>query len=830
MATASLGRLTLDLVAKIGNFTEPLNQAERKTKQVSDNMSKNLKVVASAAGIMAGSMVTASGALLAMAVDAAKADTQLAILANRAKISTTNFQILESAAAQLGVTQDQVGSIFADVQEKLGEFSATGAGGAVDFFDALKNNTKLTEAQIKSFSKTLQGKDGVEAVQLLKDKLDSLGASSQEQRFVFESLASDLGNLMPLFSDGGTLLGEYGKALEDAGVIKTKEAIEQSQILAAHTQALNIQFEGAKNQLIAGFTPALVDVASAMFNTSKNGTDLKSVGEGLGEVLKYVASVAIGVSTAIKSVGDGIGALTAIAVTAAKGDFSGVVAIYKDSQDQFDKLISSSGERFDNLWSKVDDGKNTTSELSNAILKFNQAQLKQSDGLKINTKEADENAKAKDKQAKAQEKLNREQEKARAQFDYAFSIRTVQMQMDAERQIDEIRKAAFSPAREAEYITFVKNRLNAEKDLFDANLAYEVSEHKLTEVEKANFNLALAQKEIRARTDINDQDKRSFLRAAEEKHAQELAWLDLEKRQRISDASESFRTDMENIAARYAFEREQILLNRSIGEDERKALLNASVYSQNKDESQVRDNTISDYRDVTGFYESPLVRQFEVLQQMRDLDLLNEEAYQKSKLDLTLKYGASYMDSMLGGFASLVDENSKTYAVLFAAQKAFAVAQAMLNIPQAYSKAYDAVVGTPYIGPYIAPAVGAAAAALQVAQAAQIKSVNLTGMAHDGISSIPEEGTWLLNKGERVLNPQDNKAFTDFINNREASGEPNITINNNTGANVSAGRGADGKLYVTIDEVDQLVAQSLERPSSKTSKAMNQFTNAGRRR
>ena len=112
-----------------------------------------------------------------------------------------------------------------------------------------------------------------------------------------------------------------------------------------------------------------------------------------------------------------------------------------------------------------------------------------------------------------------------------------------------------------------------------------------------------------------------------------------------------------------------------------------------------------------GFEESPLVRQFEVLQKMRELDLINEEAYQKSKLDLTIKYGASYMESMLGGFASLVDENSKTYAVLFAAQKAFAVAQAMLNIPSAYSKAYDAVVGTPFVGPYIAPAVGAAAAA-----------------------------------------------------------------------------------------------------------------------
>ena len=35
MATTSLGRLTLDLVAQIGQFVEPLNQAERKAGKLS---------------------------------------------------------------------------------------------------------------------------------------------------------------------------------------------------------------------------------------------------------------------------------------------------------------------------------------------------------------------------------------------------------------------------------------------------------------------------------------------------------------------------------------------------------------------------------------------------------------------------------------------------------------------------------------------------------------------------------------------------------------------------------------------------------------------------
>ena len=60
--------------------------------------------------------------------------------------------------------------------------------------------------RFKKFAKTLQGKDGVEALQLMKDKLDSVGASAQEQRFVFESLGNDLGNLPPLFENGGLFI------------------------------------------------------------------------------------------------------------------------------------------------------------------------------------------------------------------------------------------------------------------------------------------------------------------------------------------------------------------------------------------------------------------------------------------------------------------------------------------------------------------------------------------------------------------------------------------------------------------------------------------------
>ncbi|NWK75670.1 hypothetical protein HYG93_15655 [Acinetobacter sp. SwsAc6] len=441
MAAASLGRLTLDLAVKLGSYEQGMTQAERKTKQTTDNMNKafagfkdqvadalggtqlgsivdsfNTKIgslkggvlVAGAAlsGMAVGGIVAAIGGLTHLAIETAKADSQLLVLANRANTSVKSFQILEYASQGLGVSQDQLGSILADTQEKLGEFSATQGGGAADFFDALKNNTRLSEDQIKSFSKTLQGKDGIEAIQMLNDKLDELGVTSQERRFVFESLASDLGNLAPLFAENGRLLDDYGRALEDAGILKTEEAIKQSQLLAAQTQAVNLQFQGWKNQLVSGFMPAIVDVANAIFGTSKNGIQLQQVGEGIGSVLRSVTKVALGVSATFSIAGKLIGGVAA-AIAALKGEKINTINIMFDD---IAATLDDYGTRINSLSESSSTASKSSNNLVNAILAVNSASTKSAKGLALDTKAADENAKAAEKQAAAKTKAAKEQE------------------------------------------------------------------------------------------------------------------------------------------------------------------------------------------------------------------------------------------------------------------------------------------------------------------------------------------------------------------------------------------------------------------------------------
>lgn len=458
MATTSLGRLTLDLAVKLSEFTDGMSKAERETKQKTDNMRKSVRtfkdqvmelggsevsgaigslsdklslirsggMVAGAAlgGTLVGGAILAAGALTRLAFNTAQADVQLAILANRTNTSLTNFQVLSSASQQLGVSQEQLGSILADVQEKLGEFSATEGGGAADFFEALQNNTSLTTEQIRELGRTVQGKDGVEAIQLMKDKMDELGATQQEQRFVFESLASDLGNLMPLFEDGGKLLAKYGEELEAAGVIKTKEAIEQSQQLAAQTQALNLRYDGLKQQLSTQMMPVLNNLLGYFLDGSEKGNQFGGVVKGIGYAAKATGTIIVGLAAGVSSL---VKAFTAVydqfynlgqtgrAFWEADGVLAKIDALNAGmsraqtlASTSVSEILGTFGSAVNSVQGMWGDTLTETDGLSAALFDLNKAGMHAGAGLSVSTKQANEYAKAAEKAAKATQKQTKE--------------------------------------------------------------------------------------------------------------------------------------------------------------------------------------------------------------------------------------------------------------------------------------------------------------------------------------------------------------------------------------------------------------------------------------
>lgn len=76
--------------------------------------------------------------------------------------------------------------------------------------------------------------------------------------------------------------------------------------------------------------------------------------------------------------------------------------------------------------------------------------------------------------------------------------------------------------------------------------------------------------------------------------------------------------------------------------------------------------------------------------------------------------------------------------------------------------AFTSTAAIPIVGPLAAPA--AAASALAYAGGLSASIAGIAGMAHDGIDSVPQTGTWLLQKGERVTTAQTSAKLDKTLN------------------------------------------------------------------
>lgn len=190
-----------------------------------------------------------------------------------------------------------------------------------------------------------------------------------------------------------------------------------------------------------------------------------------------------------------------------------------------------------------------------------------------------------------------------------------------------------------------------------------------------------------------------------------------------------------------------------------------------------------------------------------------------SRQQLALSSGEEFFGNMSSAAKVFFGENSKLYKAAFAVEKAYAIGKALINVPKSYSDAFAAVVGIPLIGPALAPAAGAAAAAAQVAQAAMIGNIGMAGMAHDGIDSVPREGTWLLDKGERVVDKRTNGDLKAFLSSGEKQSQPVAPVVNVIGDRSRAGqtdsRQQDGRWVIDVIVADVL-------GDGRTQRAMSQ--------
>lgn len=140
---------------------------------------------------------------------------------------------------------------------------------------------------------------------------------------------------------------------------------------------------------------------------------------------------------------------------------------------------------------------------------------------------------------------------------------------------------------------------------------------------------------------------------------------------------------------------------------------------------------------------------------------MERENLDKVLMNRMISFSQESLGIILSGLEEGVSKQNFIYKAMFAAQKAMQIPSILANTETAASAAL--AWGTQQGGATMGAAMAGIVKAMGYASAATVGGLAIAGMAHDGIDNVPREGTWLLDKGERVLNAPSNDKLNRFL-------------------------------------------------------------------
>lgn len=751
-SSRSLGVLTLDLVARTGGFVQGMDKAERSSakwkREVQKNMDAAGKAVGAASAIAAG----------AMAVWVKSSINNAAEIQNLAKVagsSTTEFQKFAAGARTVGIENDKLSDILKDVNDKVGDFLTTGGGELKDFFEQVAPKVGVTAEQFRNLS-------GPQALGLYVDTLEKAGANQQEMTFFLEAIANDATLLAPLLRNGAKEMRGLADEAQNLGLILSEETIAGAKQFNDDLDLLGRVAGGVGQEIAADLLPHLLELTDTL-RDPKTIEAAKSLASGLVTAFNSVISGAEKMVSFIRWASEEVavmmGGIGLQDIERLEEEATRLQTLLNKMEQRGETgyaIYGSTKDSFEKIRAQLDQAYDLAAlaeNLGNGGSPAPQLSAPSPAGLNID-------------QALG-ERLKAAQQAAEA----------TQKQVDAlQRQADTIGMSS-----EALAIYNLEQAKASDGQILMARAALETV---------AAYEKQEAYKDLLA-------DLRTEEEQLTDQMRERLAVLDamqgLEPDERMQVAG--------RIAGAATTEAPEFGgLDASVGGpfgellkiDEAEEKLQEWYDTQLEMLEQFRQ----DRADLSAVWDE---EELALKQQHEDELARIEQARQLTQLAAAESTFASLTD-IAGTFAG---EQSGIYKAMFAVQKAAAIAQSLVAIQSGIAMA----AANPWPTNLAAMASVAAATAGLVGN---ISSIALDGQAHDGIMSVPADGTWNLKKGERVTTAETSAKLDKTLSDiQRGGGGQNIQVINN-GPPMAARTQLDGdQLKVILDLAEERTAGSL---------------------
>ncbi|HEI2551607.1 TPA: hypothetical protein SI563_003153 [Escherichia coli] len=757
------------------------------------SLGSSLRGLGGSASLAVGGVLGVTGAMVGLIKVGADYVKQYSEVSKATGLSIESLQRLEKEFSGTGLTVEKFGDINKDTLDKMGDAWANGGGIADDL-----ESVGLKLENYAHFMTDPQG--GMKAaIQVFYD-MKKAGKSMAEIKFMMESLASDSSHMTSQLEKYNNAQ-EAMTAIQNQSVKVTEENAKKFDKFSQNIDKLENNMKGAA-MTISG---PLVDSLNWLFDWFNIDWEKSSLFKALDRLNKEGATATGGILNANHKDAQKIidkynkekrwnnladwekAAIRGAGVDPRTAGFD--VEAYK--------------KRFGNSYKKngslivVDAGEHLTTKSSGSLTLPNKPVRPASLGQSAEEKKAEEEKRKKAEEAakkakEAAEKAQKEREDAikrlnalnvKLQGQTAASISSQNSQLESSlKDVNDALKLGVISQEEAaakRQALIDQNAANVYKMVLGAD-----------PVDALNALTQLQQ--------IRDNELESHKRLLDGKAISYDEYM-----RRVNDTEQSYSQIEESLQGMDGFKTNQ-LTNGLDYQDSNNPF--AKFNAIDKEKSDAEQDYKTDKLKIDGITD-PAKR-------MEELEKLNEN-HQKRMAAIEKKYAdarQSIADDMYGGFAAAMtlfgQENTKAMQMAFNAHKAFSIGQATVNMWTAATDAWNDPTN-------VTTGQKIAAAALAVSQnmgnIANIKSTNVSGMAHDGIDNIPREGTWLLDKGERVVDQRTNGDLKDFLSAQKSGGGNSQPIEVNAPLNINGNVNSSDKMVMdAIKRHAKLVAQAVE--------------------
>lgn len=227
--------------------------AQDKTAQAFTAINSKLGTLAKHAAGTAAAVAGITAAFGAFMVSSANNAKELEAQARLAGLNVEEFQSLSYAFGMFNIEQEKFADISKDVQDKLGDFLATGAGPFKDFFEQVAPKVSLTADALKNLSST-------EVLIAVKKAMDDANISAKEQVFYMEAIANDATLLLPALKNNGAAIKEYSEQFNNLNLAMSQAEVEKMAELANEFKRIEVTASSIGNKLASNFAEPLADL------------------------------------------------------------------------------------------------------------------------------------------------------------------------------------------------------------------------------------------------------------------------------------------------------------------------------------------------------------------------------------------------------------------------------------------------------------------------------------------------------------------------------------------------------------------------------------------